>query len=538
MINSQLVNPDAAHRLYELIEREQLPEDVRSTLAMALNGDLARQQLMFQAMIDTWPRLQKCVSEVKRAIRKLPWVISPKTRRGEEPTETAQNKADFVEDNIWECFPRAEYNEKGFEGLLDEIVFAYFAGHNVTEILWDRKNDGSILPRAYKIVPPRFYGYPSESGDEDILQFDPEGGLGGYQYVPFPKHKFIISINQSHNGHPTIAAPFRALTGFWLAATFGLKWFLNFSQLFGIPFRWAEYSDERSKDTVFEMLQSIGSSGVGVFPSGTTMHFLEAQKSAENLPQRMLIEMADKQAEIFILGQSLTSDSGDNGSRALGEVHSDVKNEVVFGVADFVCEIINRQLIPSILELNYGNKDEAPTYLAKFEKPKDEKAMAERDKILLDSGVPFSKTYLLERHGLPTPEGDDIFRREDQPNGVQGDPATGYSIPSETKAISAASAQKNDASEKVNELVDAVLEGLTGVSAAWLAPVKPYFLRLAAMAESGKVSDDAFVDALKKASDEMPELFDVLDSQALQDALEKAMGTAIAEGAAEVIETQ
>ena len=44
-----------------IIEREQLPNDVRSTLAGVLSGDLRRQQLLFQAMIDTWPRLQKAL---------------------------------------------------------------------------------------------------------------------------------------------------------------------------------------------------------------------------------------------------------------------------------------------------------------------------------------------------------------------------------------------------------------------------------------------------------------------------------------------
>ncbi len=50
-----IIVPEARDRMLELIEREQLPNDVRMTLAGALAGDLRRQPLLFQAMIDTWP---------------------------------------------------------------------------------------------------------------------------------------------------------------------------------------------------------------------------------------------------------------------------------------------------------------------------------------------------------------------------------------------------------------------------------------------------------------------------------------------------
>ena len=77
-----IVAPKARDRLFELIEREQLPGDVRDTLAGALQGDLRRQQLLFQAMIDTWPRLQKNLSEVLGEVTTAPWEFPPFALRG------------------------------------------------------------------------------------------------------------------------------------------------------------------------------------------------------------------------------------------------------------------------------------------------------------------------------------------------------------------------------------------------------------------------------------------------------------------------
>ncbi|HET6407435.1 MAG TPA: hypothetical protein VFG14_06105, partial [Chthoniobacteraceae bacterium] len=82
----------------------------------------------------------------------------------------------------------------------------------------------------------------------------------------------------------------------------------------------------------------------------------------------------------------------------------------------------------------------------------------------------------------------------------------------------------------VDRLSTAVLEGLTGVSRDWLSPVRPFFERLAALAMAKQVTDEDFLAALEKARRELPELFDVLDKQALEDAFENAIGTAMLAG--------
>lgn len=401
----KVVRTDAGQRLMELIEREQLPGDVRTTLQGALTGDLTRQALLFQAMVDTWPRLQKCLGEVQRAVRKAPWQVRPCVQRGQtEPGKEAVERAELLEDSFWGTRPEATRGELSSEGMLGQLVYGYYAGHHVLETYWESV-EGSVRPRAFKAVPPRFYGYPNDSEGEDRLMFNPDGGYSGYAYEDFPKHHFLVAVNGSHPGHPTVAAPLRALTGYWMAANFGLKWLLQFAQLYGVPFRWATYSDESNKGKVCQMLESIGSAGWGAFPQGTTLEFVEARKGAEQMPQKMLVEMADSQCEIFILGQSLTSDSGANGSRALGEVHAGVRQDVLEGVAEYAAEVVNRQLVPSVVELNYGKADLLPQLVPAFARAKDEKAMAERDEILLRSGVQLPRQWYYERHGIPLPEG-------------------------------------------------------------------------------------------------------------------------------------
>jgi hypothetical protein len=82
----------------------------------------------------------------------------------------------------------------------------------------------------------------------------------------------------------------------------------------------------------------------------------------------------------------------------------------------------------------------------------------------------------------------------------------------------------------VDQLSSAVLEGLTGVTSQWLSPVRPVFERLAALAMSKHLTDEDFIAALQKAQREMPELFDLLDTEALQTAFENALGSAALAG--------
>ena len=671
--------PLARDRMLDYFEREQLPGDVRSTLQAALNGDLHYQHLLFTAMIDTWPKLQKAIEEIARKVSCAPWKVHPYAERGEEPDAKAEKTAKEIEVLVWGMKPRPARMENGLEDTIKAIVRGYYYGHAVCEIRWEQK-DG-WRPRATKTIPARFYGYPYDAATaedpEDRLMFDPSGMTGSRTFEDFPANRFLLAIQTGHAGHPAMAAPLRALAGYWLAAVYGLKWFMNFTQLYGIPWRHAEVGDSKDDNAVKAALASIGSNGYIVTKPGTKINILApGSTSAASLPQRELIALADQQCDQFILGQTLTSGvSADGGSRALGEVHQGTLDGVVDGVADFVGSVLTHQLIPAIAAVNYGDSlaDELPEMWAKRKEVKDEKALAERDeKIGITTGkVKVGKAWFYERHGIPMPaDGDEVLIEEAEPDepklGPDGQPlsmepppvkrpgdkkpveaadasgewkqfnpltgtlgiprrempqiASGnraamvsflrargieskrediradnlrptqaeysptkvqaakdyrggnrailisednhvvdghhqwmaaiekgerieairlaapitrvlmmaHRMPSTTVAAADASTVKE--SLTVDQLSTAVLEGLTGVSREWLSPVRPFFDRLAALAMSKQVTDEDFLAALEKAQTQLPEIFDLMDTQALESAFMDAISSAALAG--------
>jgi phage gp29-like protein/DNA topoisomerase IB len=414
----------ARDRMFEAFEREQLPGDVKGTLASALNGDLHYQHLLFHAMIDSWPRLQKNLSEMARAASIAPWKVYPWAKRGQKPDAKAEAMAAEVEDIIWSMKPDPARGENSFEETIETLVVGYFYGHVVSEIRWEKAPDGMWKPRATKPLPARFYGYPYNDltlqDPEDRLMLDPEGMTNARTFVDFPENRFLIGVHKGHAGHAALAAPLRSLAAYWLAAVYGLKWFMNFTQLYGIPWRHAEVANPKDRNAVAQALDQIGSTGRIVTDMGTKINVLSAGQTGQTLPQRELVELADAQCDVFILGQTLTSGTDGSGSRALGEVHQGTKDEAAAALIDFAGKIISHQLVPAIVRVNWGNREDMPGVWAKRDEQKDENALAERDeKLGITSGaVPVSKAWFYERHGIPIPaDGEDLLVEEEEEEG-------------------------------------------------------------------------------------------------------------------------
>lgn len=459
--------------MMEYFERKQLPGDVQMTLASALNGDLHFQHLLFVAMMDTWPKLQKNINEICRLVSVAPWKVIPAAERGEKPSARAEKLAKEIETMIWTMEPRVTRNECGFEGTVKALAAGYYFGHAVSEIRWKKARDGSWRPRATKAVPARYYGYPYDTvtpdDPEDRLMYDFEGSTGGRQFIDFPDKKFLAGINAGHPGHPSVAAPLRALSSYWLAAIYGLPWLMDFTQIYGIPWRHAEVPEGKDKSLVARALESMGPKGYVVTDQGVKINTVASSQSAQSLPQRELIDLADKQCDIFILGQTLTSGTDRSGSRALGEVHADTKNAMVDAVADFVGEILTHQLCPYIVAANGADKSQTPQIWAKREEVKDEKAKAERMEILLRSGYEIGEAFAYEDVGVPVPApGEKLFlaRKAEPiteskgampPRKPPGKPAGG-GIEGDDEEVKAADAAPSDADEESKQRVFDAME--------------------------------------------------------------------------------
>jgi phage gp29-like protein len=334
-----------------------------------------------------------------------------------------------------------------------DIVEARLVGITVSEILWELRagSKGEVLwmPRATQRLPALYYRFPTMLDQPDELLLNPTGEMGGTQLVPFAPNKFIIAMDQNYGGHPSISAPLRCLSALWCSNVFGLEFVATNAQLFGIPFRRGKFQkgDVEGFNLLCNMLHSMGSAGWAAIPENTDLEFISAPSAGSEGPAERLVELSDKAVDIFDLGQTLSTDHGKSGSRALGQVHEGVKQEMISAVSDFVAETLKGQLVGPLIELNYGNRSEIPDLIPDVEAPKDELVMAQRDAILFNEmRVPISRSFLYPRHSLPQPEAGEALYVPPPPK-----PAPAIAQASEDQGVS---------DVELEELADAIMTTL------------------------------------------------------------------------------
>ena len=527
----RIIRPEARDRWTGLATRGVTPDEVERILVSAIGGEHEAQWRLFDLMEDTWPRLKKNLNEVKRAVQSAQWSAQSWSEQDKPPTDTALAKARFVESSIWGMRPDRAEDEGGFLDLVYDTLDAYGKGLSVVEILWERREREGIVPRACQWVQPRHYGYPTDVAG---LRLSPSGDKS--DWIPFPRGQFIIAIAKTKSGHPLGSAMMRTLASLWCGSNFAWDWLVNFAQIFGVPFRWATYdttSNPALVDDICDMLENMGSAGWAAFPAGTTLDLKEAVQRAADNPQSFVMEVADIGCDILVLGQTLTTSQGDRGSQSLGTVHKGIRADVLEHAGSWVAQELSDQLVTPLIEFNWGGADEMPWLQCDFDEEWDEVAAAQRDQILLQSGVEMPKAWFYQRHRIPMPgEGDDVIGGTEPPP-----PATdpnGVTDPN-NNPVKAKGATGRDPREESREATAriglAVAEKLTGISRTWLGPVIPVFAHLVALAQDGKVSDEDFDRAIARAAETLPELAGYMDADALARAMEEAMAPALINGA-------
>ena len=222
---------------------------------------------------------------------------------------------------------------------------------------------------------------------------------------------------RAKSGHIAESAQLRALAHLWLGRMLGWEWMATKAELFGLPIRWATYdptAPQTQIDQISDMLRNMGTSAWGAFPTGTDLQILNGNVpgvAGASEPTERLMTLADRACDLLFLGQTLTSQEGTSGSYSLGNVHREVELDLYENYAAYVIDVINNQLIPSIIELNWGESTELPFLEVEFIRPEKDRAIAERDKLLfVDMGLPVSKQWLYDRHKVPAPgPKEDLF---------------------------------------------------------------------------------------------------------------------------------
>ena len=404
---TQRMIPTVPSEYYQMLPK-LTPVQIRMLLLSGMQGNFSWMYDLTSIMQDSWPRLIKNCHEVRDACRNTKFLARAYSEEGEKPTDTAHEKAAFINKCLKSFEPIPGGDERNFSGTVYNMAGA-IVSPQVQEIIWRRGDKGEWLPRATAWVHSRRLGLMQNGrlGIQPVIDQDISYTSLSQNKAPqdLPANKFIYSIYPTRDGALTMSGLLRPLAWWWGAMMYGRDWLLIHAQLFGQPFRWATYRaglPEADKLALGTMMADWGSAGYGIFQDGVKIETVKGEGVGQENPQRFLIDHADEYADLLIKGESLSDKSASNPGQMRGNSATShkVRNQRIEGMCSWLTDDLTDQLIKPIMLLNFGSTDEMPRMVADFSEPSTGLELAQTAQIWLNS-------YKMEAHeaaelsGLP-----------------------------------------------------------------------------------------------------------------------------------------
>ncbi|MGH9779138.1 MAG: phage portal protein family protein [Candidatus Acidiferrales bacterium] len=303
-----------------------------------------------------------------------------------------------------------------FENILYELLDAAAYGFSVAEILWEQ--DGSaVFIRDIKPRPQELFAF-GETGAPHVgaLRFStfsrrqaPPGSARGEALLP--EHKFLVySFRPRHGnrrGRPLLRRVFWAS---WFKRQ-DLKFWLKFIEkgTGSVVVRYPAGATDQDKQRALEAAEAINAETAVAIPENFQIatELLNAARAGDT---DVFLTLADticnNEIARVILGQTLTQRGGEDGrgSRALGEVHQEVRFEKVAADARDLMSVVNDQLLRWLFLFNFGPDVPTPHWTIALDPPEDLRQRIEIDERLARLGAPLPLGYLQRTYSIPAPQ--------------------------------------------------------------------------------------------------------------------------------------
>lgn len=332
------------------------------------------------------PHVFACTQSRKAGVLSLDWEIN----RGLDKDQNAEDVENLLK-------------KLDIQKIMSDILDATQFGFQPLEIMWKRDKSGHIMPERVTAKPPEWFCFD----DDNNLKFRTKENYYG-EIVP--DKKFLLAQN-----NPSYNNPYgeRTLSRVFWNVTFkkgGLKFWVVFTEKYGMPHLIGKHprgSTKEETNSLADMLEDMVQDAIAVIPDDSSIEIQEASKSSSAEIYEKLIDKMNTEISKAILGQTLTTEIGSTGSYAASNTHMQVRQDIIDSDKKLVEGVIN-QLIQWIYEINFANA-EVPIF--ELYEPEDvDLTLAQRDKILSDTGVKFTKEYFIKNYGL---EEEDFDIRED-----------------------------------------------------------------------------------------------------------------------------
>lgn len=374
------------------------PSKLASIMDRAEQGDITAQFELYEDMEEKDGHIMAEMGKRRRAVLGLEHTLVPP----KNPSKKEEYNTDALNDIL--------QGLDDFEDVLFDITDGIGKGFCCLEYGgWDKTN-GAMLPKSIQHRPQSWFQIVR--GFEQKIHL--RGAGNGEPLQPFG---WMVHTHKAKSGYLERSALFRVLLWPYLFKNYSVGDLAEFLEIYGIPLRLGKYpsgANEKEKLTLMRALAQIGHNAAGIIPQGMELEF---HKAAEGDPAafKLMIEWCEKTQSKAILGGTLTSQAdGASSTNALGNVHNEVRKELVVSDAKQIAKTLSRDLIYPIALFNGLTADwsRCPRFKFNTSEPEDMSAFATSVPVLVDLGVKVGRQWAQERLGIPEPEeGEEILMR-------------------------------------------------------------------------------------------------------------------------------
>jgi phage gp29-like protein len=469
------------------------PVKLARILESAEQGDIRAQHDLFLDMEEKDGHIMAEMGKRKRALLTVDWDIVPPRNASAAEKKQAGYAKEVIQD-----IPN-------FEDVILDTLDAIGHGFSCQEIEWEMLG-GEWVPKQISHRPQTWFQTDWETHTEIRLR---DMSLDGQALIPFG---WLSHIHQAKSGYLARAGLHRVLAWPYLFKNYSIGDLAEFLEIYGLPLRLGTYhtgASEEEKSTLLRAVMSIGHDAAGIIPEGMAIEFTEAAKGASD-PYEAMISWCERTQSKAILGGTLTSQAdGKSSTNALGNVHNEVRHDLMVSDAVQLGSTLTRDLVYPILALNKGgvaDRRRCARFVFHVEENEDITTFSDALPKLVGIGMRIKKTWAHEKLGIPQPEdGDEVLEIA---HSILP-PVERAKQPAALAALTAASAEIYTDQVALDAAIEAIApDALQGQSAAIL---KPVIEMIAASADYAEVHA------------RLSEIFPAMNTQQLEDALARAM---------------
>jgi phage gp29-like protein len=341
------------------------PARMMSYLQAADAGAPQMQFELFAEMLQKWPRLAAVENTRRLALTGLDWEVraADKAARGAGASAAAQAAADYCQQVLGGL--------ERFREALGHLANAIGYGIAVVELVWESGRLADIVPVPYT----RLCSEPTEPWRVRVLTED--DGARGVALDEQPL-KWIVHQPRAVPGRPFEGGLLRASALLYLAQNLSFKDWLIYSQVAGMPLRVAQFEPgvpEADKQNLLKMLEALGTDAVAAFSKNVDLKLIEPVR--QQGPYEALQNYCNTEVTILWLGQHLTTDIRNSGSRAAAEVHDRVREDLLVNDIAEEAGTIERDLLTPLVRARFGAAAPVPCFGRALIQAVDTKALAE-----------------------------------------------------------------------------------------------------------------------------------------------------------------